>query len=64
MFSMPNYQHIDLHAIVRITMDRYGFQSQFPKTVIQEVGAFNEELVLKDQKNVVKDNKGCCPRIK
>jgi exoribonuclease-2 len=52
---MPNYRNIDLHAIAREAMSRYGFQFQFPGPVIQEVDALNEGLFLKDSRNEVKD---------
>lgn len=52
---MRNYPNIDLHAIAREAMKRYGFQSQFPVPVIQEVTAINEKLLLKGQQKDIKD---------
>ncbi len=52
---MRNYPNINLHAIAREAMKKYGFQSQFPEPVIQEVTAINEELLLKGQQAGIKD---------
>ncbi len=48
-------KHIDLHAIARDAMSRYGFLSQFPARVNEEVKAFNEEKILKTSRQEIKD---------
>ncbi len=52
---MSNYRNIDLHAIARLAMSRYGFQPQFPGLVVQEAQALNQELLLKGQQKEVED---------
>ena len=52
---MSNYRNIDLHAIAREAMGRYGFQPQFPGPVAQEAQGLNQELLLKGQQKEVED---------
>ena len=52
---MPNYYKVDLHAIARDAMKEYDFQYQFPKAVIKEVKAINEEPLLKSESDGVRD---------
>lgn len=52
---MPNYNKVDLHAIAREAMEKYDFQFQFPKAVIKEVKAINEEPLLKSESGDVRD---------
>jgi VacB/RNase II family 3'-5' exoribonuclease len=53
--GMPNYRHIDLHAIARIAMERYGFQYQFPGPVLEELKVLDEGPLLKGSKGTVRD---------
>ncbi|MGD1004543.1 MAG: RNB domain-containing ribonuclease [Methanoregulaceae archaeon] len=51
---MKNIHPVDLKAIARRAMEKYGFDPQFPKSVVQEVNALKERIVLTDQ-NEIKD---------
>ncbi len=50
-----SFAHPDLQAIARIAMARYGFRSQFPSDVLEQVSAIKPELILKSRENEVKD---------
>ena len=52
---MPDYRNINLHAIARQAMGRYGFLPQFPKEVLDEVSGFDAAALLKDRDSEVKD---------
>jgi len=52
---MPSFEKVDLHAIARDAMVRYGFLPQFPQRVIEEVSAFNEEEILTHRRKEAKD---------
>jgi VacB/RNase II family 3'-5' exoribonuclease len=45
---MPDFRNINLHAIARQAMGRYGFLPQFPKEVLDEVSGFGAGVFLKD----------------
>ena len=51
----PNYCDINLKAIARRAMKKYGFLPQFPKIVINEVNALNVEELLRNNLNDVRD---------
>jgi exoribonuclease-2 len=48
---MKNYRPVDLHAIAGNAMRKYGFEPQFPASVVQEVNAINMRLLPKSQKD-------------
>ncbi|HOT04602.1 MAG TPA: RNB domain-containing ribonuclease, partial [Methanolinea sp.] len=41
---MKDHRHIDLKAIAREAMVKYGFEPEFPKSVIKEVNAMSPDL--------------------
>ena len=47
---MPAYNEIDLHAIARQAMERYGFQYQFSNNVTREVDRLDPELLLRSRR--------------
>jgi exoribonuclease-2 len=53
--GIADYRNINLRAIARKAMDRYGFQSQFPKPVADEVAALSAEQLLKGGQNDARD---------
>jgi VacB/RNase II family 3'-5' exoribonuclease len=55
---MPDSRNINLHAIARQAMGRYGFLPQFPNEVLDEVGGFDAAALLKDRSSDVKDLRG------
>jgi exoribonuclease-2 len=48
---MKNYRPVDLHAIAGNAMRKYGFEPQFPASVVQEVNAINMRSLPKSQKD-------------
>lgn len=52
---MTSFEKIDLHAIARGTMERYGFLPSFPKRVTEEVNAVKEAEILSRSRKHVKD---------
>jgi VacB/RNase II family 3'-5' exoribonuclease len=52
---MSSFEKIDLHAIARDAMERYGFLPYFPKRVIEEVDAIKEAEILARSRKQVKD---------
>jgi VacB/RNase II family 3'-5' exoribonuclease len=50
--TMRDAPTIDLHAIARNAMEKYGFNHEFPKAVLQEVNAIREGILLKSQDGI------------
>jgi hypothetical protein len=49
--TMKNYRPVDLKAIAGNAMRKYGFEPQFPASVVQEVNAINIRSLPKSQKD-------------
>jgi VacB/RNase II family 3'-5' exoribonuclease len=55
---MGTGSNINLHAIARQAMGRYGFLPQFPNEVLDEVSSFDAASILKDRRSDVRDLRG------
>jgi VacB/RNase II family 3'-5' exoribonuclease len=55
MGNIADYSGIDLKAIAREAMDKYGFKYQFSEPVLNEVNALNEGILLKGSQNYARD---------
>jgi len=52
---MSSYRKIDLKIVAARAMERYGFQSHFPRIIIREIKDLKERLIINRARRKVKD---------